>query len=331
MADIHEIASRYRRRLAQREAAAEAGLIRAYGQVWDAVWDDVARLAAELEEAFLDDRPLATWRVREYERGRILLRQIEAEVGQIAEGYGATLTRLQAEAVVLGRGATLAMLAAGGLGDLVALPSAALVDLVGRLSDGSPLRALLDELGPDAAWRVERALVEGVGRGIGPREVARQMRDALGGNMARALTISRTEVVGSYRRASHRQAEQHRDLLEGWVWLAAIDAFDPPCVVCLAMHGTWHTMEEALHSHPNCRCTQAFMPRGSEVDLGADGLEWFDGQDDDTRLAILGPTALAAWQDGLVGLPDFVLPTRHPQWGPGLRRAPLAVAMERRR
>jgi len=331
MADIHEIASDYRRRLAERGAAAEAGLMRAYGSVWDAVSDDVARLASELEEAFRDDRPLPTWRVREYERSRVLLRQIEGEVGQIAEGYGATLARLQAEAVVLGRGATLALLAAGGFGDLVALPNTALADLVGRLQDGSPLRTLLDGLGPDAARRVERALVEGVGRGIGPREIAREMRDGLGGNMARELTISRTEVVGSYRRASHRQAEDHRELIEGWVWLAAVDSIHPPCVVCLAMHGTWHPMEEELHSHPGCRCAAAYRPKGSQVDLSPDGVEWFDEQPEDVQRAILGPGALAAWQDGLVGLDAFVMETSDPRWGSGLRRAPLAVAMERRR
>lgn len=317
---IHGIANQYQQRLRQREAAAEQALIRAYATTWSRVDTEVESIARDLQERFYDDQPLPEWRVREYERARILRRQVAQEVGQITEGYGATMTRLQAEAVVLGRGATIAMLAGLGWGDLVALPNTALIDLVGRLQDGSPLRRLLDTLGPEAAAGVEDALVAGLGRGAGPREVAREVRRAMGGNMARALTISRTEVVGSYRRASARQAREYREMLAGWTWLAAIDSPDAPCAVCCAMHGTWHSLDEDLHSHPNCRCTQAFLPHRSLADLGPTGEEWFDEQDEAVQLRILGPTAQQAYRNGDVVLADFVKPVADPEWGPGLRR-----------
>ena len=214
----------------------------------------------------------------------------------------------------------MAMLARAGYQDLVALPNTALVGLVGRLQDGSPLRALLDELGPDAAKQVERALIAGVGRGIGPREVVREVRTALGGNMSRALTISRTEVVGAYRRASAEQAQARRDLLAGWTWLASVDSTDAPCVVCLAMHGTWHTMNETLDSHPNCRCSAAYLPVDSMADLGPTGEDWFEDQPDEVQRRLLGPTAHAAYLNGDVALKDFVQRVNDPRWGPGLRR-----------
>jgi hypothetical protein len=79
------------------------------------------------------------------------------------------------------------------------LPRGAVEDLVGFLADGSPLRELLDELPNAAGAAVRSALIAGVATGQGARQIARRIRGELGGNLTRALTISRTEVLRAYR------------------------------------------------------------------------------------------------------------------------------------
>src|SRR5690606_38014624 len=101
------------------------------------------------------------------------------------------------------------------------LPSEALTDLVGTLTDGSPLRRLLDELGPDASRAARDTLVNGVILGQGPRQIAREMRQALGGNLVRALRIARTETIRPYRTATLRSYAANSDVVRGWRWVAS--------------------------------------------------------------------------------------------------------------
>jgi len=62
---------------------------------------------------------------------------------------------------------------------------------------------------------VRDALIAGVGTGQNPRIIARQIRQALRGNLVRALRISRTETLRSYREASHRSYQANDDIMEG--------------------------------------------------------------------------------------------------------------------
>lgn len=318
--DIHAVAAEYLGRLEAAESAAMRELESRYRDVFNALQSDLQALQERIDGAIERGQPLnADWLRRE-RRVRIVLDQIEEEVGRIAEGLATSTAQVQSQAAILGSRSVLATLAAGGITDRVALPNTALIDLVGRLQDGSPLRDLLDDLGPDASRRAEAALVETIGRGTGPRKAIPAIQDALGGNLARAETIARTEIVGSYRRASYRQAQAHADVLVGWTWVAAVSSRDAPCAVCYAMHGTFHPMNEQMYSHPRCRCVQAFVPRGSMADLGPDGEEMFDALPEEEQRSILGPAAHDAYRAGRITLADIPKRVDHPRWGPGLRR-----------
>lgn len=316
---IHDVSRQYRERLAQAEGSALRDLEAAYRVVWGGLEEELIAL----EPALGGGTPISADALRREARVRALLAQVEGEIDRVAGDFAPTLTALQAQASVLGRAATLAQLAAAGITLEAALPNLALIDLVGRLQDGSPLRSLLDELGPDAARRVESALIGTLGRGIGPRRAIPSIREALGGNMARAETIARTEIVGAYRRASWRQAQERKDVLDGWTWSAAIDSPDQPCVVCWSMHGSFHSLDESLDSHPRCRCAQIFTPKDSMIDLGPSGEDVFTSLDDAEQRRILGPAAHDLYRDGRITLADLVEPVDHPRWGPGLRRRSL--------
>lgn len=108
--------------------------------------------------------------------------------------------------------------------------------------------------------QISRILSEGIGRGLNPMELARQINekvDSIGRNRARML--ARTEVI-----AAHSDATLNSFVEAGIVgvdveaeWLVAAGA----CEVCLAIQQSGpYSIQEArgmLPAHPNCRCAWA--------------------------------------------------------------------------
>jgi len=266
-------------------------------------------------------------------RLRLLQDQVEAEIGRFADYAGVQITEAQRAAVQMGQQHA-EQLALAGLGEpppgvtvtFARLPRDAVTDLVGFLSDGSPLRDLLDELGPEASKAVRDALVAGVATGQNPRVIARQIRQALAGDLVRALTISRTEILRSYRTASLRSYQANSDIMEGWVWHSARDR--RTCMSCIAMHGTKHRLDERLDDHVSGRCTAIPLTKSWEAILGPKGrgipdarpqiglgADWFARQPENVQRAMMGPAEYAAWKAGAFDLKDLVGRTRDPRWG----------------
>jgi SPP1 gp7 family putative phage head morphogenesis protein len=132
------------------------------------------------------------------------------------------------------------------------LPKLAVENLAGFLADGSPLSSILSALSADAVSVVRASLINGVVSGQGVREIARGMREALGGNLRRAQVLARTEVLRAYRETSRQTYSANRDVLNGWRWHSALDR--RTCAICYAMHGTLHGFNETLNDHPQGRC-----------------------------------------------------------------------------
>jgi len=90
----------------------------------------------------------------------------------------------------------------------------AFTDLVGFTSDGTPLRTLLDELGAEASQAVRDALITGMATGENPRSIARRVKEAFGGDLVRALRVSRTETMRAYRTAAVRNYKANDDVVK---------------------------------------------------------------------------------------------------------------------
>lgn len=130
-------------------------------------------------------------------------------------------------------------------------PMSAVEALIGHSQAADkPLSALLDSLGEHVAQRTLALLMAALETGAHPSVVARQLADMTGMGYRRALTISRTEMIGAYRAANLAQFRASSDVLDGWTWVAAADA----CAFCESMNGTLHSLDETMDSHPNCRC-----------------------------------------------------------------------------
>lgn len=184
----------------------------------------------------------------------------------------------------------------------------------------------MNELPGDAGAAVKKALIVGVATGQNPRTVARMIRQELGGNLVRALTISRTEMLRSYREASYRSAQVNKDILSHWVWHSALQARS--CMACIALHGSKHPVDERMDDHVNGRCTQIFITKSWEEILGGKGADipdtrpqvemgtdWFARQPESVQRQMMGPAKYAAWKAGEFDLKDLLNRNRSSVWG----------------
>lgn len=317
MSDLLAAANRFRRELLDRDTRALAEITDAYGLVYQRIRARLDLLLREMEEAKARDESVdQAWLAR---NGRLqLLRlQVEAEIKSFSAHAEVRIRDAQSEAVRMAaehaEGLTLTGLDGSGVPTgFTRLPAVALESLVGNLSDGSPLRSLLDELGPDASARTREALVTGVALGYGPRKIAAELREVLGGNLTRALLISRQETIKAYRESGYQAMNANRDVLRGWLWTSSLTT--RTCAVCWAMHGTFHPIEERMISHLSCRCVAVPVTKDSSIEVkrGAERLAELPAE---KQRLILGEAKYEAYRDRLFKLADLVGVKHNRRWG----------------
>ena len=328
---------------AERDRRLAADILGRYVSVWQALRGEVNALTASLEADRLAGLPVNAVTVRRRLDFQRLLRRVEEEVRRAAQATGAAITGAQLAAVMQG-GLDAEMLMVASLGAppapyavwTPARPGAAALQLAGFSSSGAPLGQLLGELGPAAAASVRDSLLSAVIIGKNPVQTARDIRTALGGNTARALTIARTETLRAYREATRLSYAENRDVVNGWSWHATLDG--RTCEVCWAMHGSRFDVEEPLGSHPNCRCAMVPVTKGwgalgfpntlpDTSYLPEPGPLVFARQPVGVQRRVLGPGKLAAYQAGQLGLSDLVRVTRSPRFGEGRAARSLRDAL----
>jgi SPP1 gp7 family putative phage head morphogenesis protein len=318
---IYEVAAEHRRALLAGEREAAARMVRAYGEAWKRIQSELEYITQRIEEARrAGEEVSAAWLYRQ-RRWQALREQVLAEVqrfaGQVEESVRAQQAEVVAAAQEHAREQAQAVAQTEEQAARITttwnrLPAEATEDLVGFLSDG-PLRTLLDGLGAEAAAGVERSLLVGLATGQNPRKIARFVRQEFGVPLSRALTISRTEVLRSYRESTRRTYQANSHIIRGWRWLAAHQP--RTCPACLAMDGSIHPLEEQLDDHPNGRCAMTPVLVDEEPPARETGVEWFERQDDATQERILGKAGLAAYKAGAVTLQDFVGRRYSEEWG----------------
>jgi SPP1 gp7 family putative phage head morphogenesis protein len=314
--DILTIADQFRRALFARERKASLRLIEAYGLAWKRLKKNLDKLTADIAAARAKGEAVNQfWLIRQ-ERYLILLRQVNDEMRKFSDTAETTITKGQEKAVKAGLKDSAALMDAAVETANISvtfnkLPTAAVENLVGFLGDGSPLRSLLNQLGPSARQIVEQGLIEGIALGWNPTKIARQIRAGLGGNMTRALTIGRTEILRSYKAASLANYRANSEVVRGWYWRSSRSRRQ--CAACTALDGTFHPLSEPFRSHVRCRCSPIPAVKGVTVDKGVD---WFEKQDAETQRAILGTDkAYEAVKRGDLKLQDLVGIQQGGRWG----------------
>lgn len=327
---ILSTARTYKRTLMAHEAHAARQLTAAYQIIWAGILPHVQALQTALQQAQDDGKPVTASAVMRLTQAQNLLTATESSMAHWSQLARGQIETARTYAATLGNTAGHALLHASvprGVSYVFGVPSpSAIAHLNGAIAPTSPLGKVFRGWGADAATAARSTLLTGLARGQGPRQVARDLARAAEIPLQRALVISRTSMLSSYRDANIENYRANSDVVEQWVWLATLGS---ACAACTAMHGTKHSLSETMDSHPNCRCTPAPYTRSwSDIlgDLGdgiretrldvPTGAEWLADQDEATQRRVFGSNAAYnAYADGKASLDDFVGTRSSRQWG----------------
>jgi len=321
MLDPQTEAARARARQIRRELAVARKVAAAYQAAYDAAADELDNLLGLIEEAPTPATLMQAARLRN------LLDSLEQELAGFAATAGGAIDQggeLSAQAG--GRDAVAQV-------DNLTANRVPAIGAVHEIAAGHAT-AILASMPTQVSGMVRDTLVRGVTVGLNSRVIGRDIQRILGGSLTRALTIARTEMLTAYRDATLSTYRANRNVVREWAWLATQDS--RTCPVCWAMHGSVHSLDERLSSHPACRC--AMVPLTStwgDLGLAGSGKSWRPplGPDLFAQLAagqqrrILGPGKYREYRAGRLQLPDLVQQTVHPIYGPGLRERRLADAV----
>lgn len=333
---IYDEIEKYRRQLLRNERVAASQIVREYGQTWTRIKAQIEKLDAQYKKAMAAGlAPGPGWA---YEMGRAKsLRDLtEIELNKFVK-YAEKSVIEQQRLSILSAGEHAERLTRLQLGKIPkginviwnGIDTKAVETIIGMTRLNSPLHRLLSSISATGAKAAEDALIEGMILGQNPRAIAPIIRDALGTELSRALTISRTETLRAGRVASSENYKANNDIVDGWIWDAALD--DRTCESCWAMHGTIHSNDEVLDGHPNCRCseipkTKSWEEIGATYGVDLSGMEQhevkiesgeslFGKLSDSRQQDILGESKWQAWKDGLFEFSDLSHQTESADWG----------------
>lgn len=343
---LEEIATLYSEGIERLSKDVLYDIAREYAGVRRLLVDRVAELSRQIEAAQASGEEVTPAWLFQRDRLQAIELEITLEVSRIAHMANESIRLLQDEAVKDALAAALKLTEAqmGGPAPLrtriltnwsrVNLQAA--IGALGASAGGSPLEELFSSLGPQAGSAIRSALIASVATGIPTKQMARYVANALGGNFARALTISRTETMRAYR-LGHRAAYQKNPIVTGWTWHSRLDP--STCAGCFTAHGTVHPQAELMESHPNCRCIP--IPRTpSWEELGFSGLPDTRPPIEDAEAAfkrlaladqrrILGPSIHRLFESGSVPWGALGRTTDAGRWGKNRIPTPLHELLAR--
>ena len=221
----YQLAQKFRVALLAHDAKALRDITAAYDRVVASLQSSVSALGVQAERARAAGQTVnPAWLIRE-RRFNLLLANAEQQLTSFTAQAITRITHDQRAVVSLAQDHANQLLSATGAEfSFDRLPTAAIETLVGFSGDGSPLHKLFAKLLGEATARIRETLLTSLAHGVNPRQTARQLRDALEGNKARALTIARTETLRAYREAS-RQTADHAGV-RSWMWISANESTD---------------------------------------------------------------------------------------------------------
>lgn len=337
--DLYEVADRFRAELARREARAVARLAAGYADTAVRLERRLRDLADRVAARQTDGRVPVSWL---FTRGRLeqAVADVRAEARRWVDGtarpviwqavdHEASIGPSLAMEMVQARVRPFPMPAAVSL---VRLRPDEVEQITAALQPGGPLGRLLDRVALEQADRVRDFFIDAVTANRDPRAVARDIAPLVDGGLTRSRMIVRTEMLRTTREAQRQSWQRRPQVVQGWRWWSSLDR--RACVVCWAMHGTLHPLDEPFGSHPNCRCSMIpeLVP-AAELGLPLDdlpaprlGVDVFAELPVGDQRRILGPGKWRAYRDGEVTLPGLVRLRRDPDWGPTRSEASLKAA-----
>lgn len=187
------------------------------------------------------------------------------------------------------------------------------------------IAATIGRLAPGMGDAGAATIADGVLRGRGPRQIARDVRLAANVAPVRALAISRESVNRGFRESALATYRANRDVVTGWRWLCARSV--RTCGLCWAMDGRVFGVDEPFASHPVCRCTPVPLTRDlpgfQSPPLPESGREAFERLSVGDQRQILGSGKYSLFSAGEWDWDALVSETFSAVYGPGRRETPL--------
>jgi len=175
-------------------------------------------------------------------------------------------------------------------------PPDALAFLRDYLDPRGPLFAKIQYLSGYHSVAIADGILEMVGNGKNPRDIAKWITDAYGMGLTDSMRMCRTAQLYSYRQANNAVQVANSDVLQGVVWCAELD--DRVCMSCVELHGQVFPVGTVCDDHHNGRCAMLPWVNGVENPVSQTGEDWFTAQDEATQKRMMGVGKWNAWQDG---------------------------------
>jgi hypothetical protein len=319
----------WRQRIEREFSPVEDRLKTAYQRIVPQIQDEMDLLAARIDQIYeANNGEVSAQTVRDLKQWGALLAVVAAEMANFAAIGRDAAGDAQGAAILLGATAARDMaVATAGNGGVVILgvwnqPDPAALETLINYVDGAAMRAKFAAFGENAAKNLADLVLAGVANGFNPRRIASLMSGWFNVPYTWAETMARTAQLWSYRSATHAAYRANPDVVEGWLWQAALDL--RTCLSCIQQHGTRHPIDEVLNDHHRGRCTPVPIVKGTQwwIDF-ENGPYWFDQQPVSMQRAIMGESMWRAYQAGAVGWGDFSKPYQNDVYGEMLREASL--------
>lgn len=209
-----------------------------------------------------------------------------------------------------------------------------------QYTQSDAFRDLLRQYPDDVVATLQNQAVRGISLGWSPLHTSNRLQAMTQALPARqANTILRTLQTTSYRDATAIHQNANIDLAQQIVRIAALDM--RTCLSCVAQHGDiiWDSDRDfgripvgRVDDHWNGRCTSAMIVKGRPHNIQT-GEDWFNSltpaRQAQQRSFANSPGKLEAFREGRVALRDFVHAHRDDVFGPMLREAGLAEALNK--
>ena len=310
--DVVRVAREYREQLARNEHEALRRMSRYWVKIEKKLQNDLEALAREVLDRQAKGQAVPRQFIYTLQRYRSMVEQVNREL----PGYQSTVEDLikeyQRKDYLLGLDAANAEIKATKPSSDVwtRVYKDAAETMAGFAGNGAPLYELLRHDYAETSESILDALVEGVARGKGYREVAKDMRDAMGMEYDRSLRIARTEINRSYRLAN---AEQYRR--SGVVEKVLRLCYKPTaCFACLMLDGE-ECPKGICDDHPNGKCTTIVTTTGGITPEWQTGSEWLEEQSPEDQRRIMGAGRYELWKNEGVNPRYMVWMKPNPVWG----------------
>jgi hypothetical protein len=320
--DILKLAEQFSLAAAKRDAAAMGRISRAYISMYRRL---VGQIEAIAEQA--GGGQMTTGQLARLTRFNDLMAQIENELDDFARYTKVELSTAAQESIAKALSDSRRLIMTGAQAAQLdvsfnTLSSGVVTRLLGFLQDGSPLFERLSKMPGVNAADFRQTFIDGVGLGWNPRKIVAKMQIKNGQALTDALRMTRTANNYAYREATRATYVANPDIVQGWIWMAAINNPNT-CMSCISMHGTRHTNDEVLNDHFNGRCTMLPIVEGFENPLKQNGEQWFNSQSEADQRAMMGPEKYQAYKDGKFSFEQLSRETENDTYGMMKTETPL--------